>query len=83
VIVTPYATYDQESDALYVRLAEGEVGSTVMLDDLRMIDYRADQTVIGIEFLEASEGVELDGVPFAETVEKAIGESGHQIRIFA
>jgi uncharacterized protein YuzE len=79
----PYVTYDEDADVLYVYLSDGEVAETRNLGDLRLIDYSKDGAVIGIEFVSASNGVDLDSVPFAPTVAAAIGDSGFPIRIFA
>ena len=64
--------YDTEADALYVRLASGEVARTRRLDSSRAVDYRADGTVVGVEFLFVSKGVRLEGVPEAEGIERAL-----------
>ena len=79
----PTVSFDAEADALYVYLNPGTVKETVSLGDLRMVDYSDDGTVVGIEFVSVSAGVDLRDVPFAETVEQAIGASGHHIPIFA
>ena len=76
-------TYDPEVDVLYVQLADGKVSRTVSLDDFRLIDYSKDGRVIGIEFIDASAGIDLSDIPFSETVEKLIGQSGRQFKIFA
>lgn len=79
-----YVQYDEETDVLYVRLPhEGTVERTVSLDDLRLIDYSAEGAVIGIEFVDASGGVDLRDVPFAETAEKLIRESDLEFPVFA
>jgi len=76
--------YDKEVDVLYVRLKPGEtVAKTVELDETRLIDYSKDGAVIGLEFMDASEGVDLSDVPFAHRVEQIIGESGLGLRVFA
>ena len=67
-----FVDYDQEADAIYIRIVEGDVARSVPLDDLRMIDYAADGAVLGIEFVDVSGGVDLHDVPFAEQVEQAI-----------
>lgn len=79
----PYVTYDEDADVLYVGLADGDVAETRNLGDLRLIDFADDGTVLGVEFVSASQGVDLDGVPFGPTVAAAIGDSGLQIRIYA
>ena len=76
-------TYDSESDVLYVRLREAAVSHQTFLGDVRIIDYSSDRAVVGVEFLDASEGIDLADVPFAPTVEQLIGESGHRFKIFA
>lgn len=76
-------TYDPEADALYVRLNELPVGKTKPLDDLRLIDYSKDGAVVGVEFLEASEGVDLSEVPHSHKIDELIKESGLQLRVLA
>lgn len=76
--------YDPEVDVLYVRLApHARVAKTHPLDDMRLIDYSEDGAVVGIEFIDASEGVELSDVPFARKVEKIIGDAGLGLPVFA
>ena len=77
------AVYDAESDVLYVQLSDGAAPQQAFLDDLRIIDYSEDRAVVGVEFLNASAGVDLSDVPFAPTVERLIGECGRPFRIFA
>lgn len=68
----PSVRHDPESDALYVYLHRGHPARTKTLDDLRMVDLAEDGTVIGVEFLDVSGGVDLDEVPFGPTVAKLI-----------
>lgn len=75
--------YDPEADALYVRLTDGSSARQKSLGDLRIIDYSADGAVLGVEFIGASEGVELRDMPFAETIQQLIDQSGLPIRVFA
>ncbi|MXX18178.1 MAG: DUF2283 domain-containing protein [Dehalococcoidia bacterium] len=78
----PAATYDPEADILYVRLLDDEaVERQTYLDDARIIDHSADGSVIGVEFVGASDGIELGDVPFAQQIEELIGGSGHSFRI--
>lgn len=64
----PSVRHDAESDALYVYLHPGESARTTTLDDRRLVDTAADGTVIGIEFLDVSGGVDLRDVPSRQTV---------------
>ncbi len=78
----PKATYDQEAGILYVRLLDDEsVTRQTFLDDLRVIDHSAEGAVVGVEFIDASDGVVLGDVPFAKQVEDLIGHSGHSFKI--
>jgi uncharacterized protein YuzE len=76
-------TYDEEADVLYVELNKVAVDRSHSLDDIRIIDYSKDGAVVGIEFINASSGVDLSDVPFAQKVEKLIGETGLEVPLFA
>jgi uncharacterized protein YuzE len=56
-------TYSETADALYVQLQDAKVVRVTPVDDLRIIDFAADGSVVGVEFLAASEGVNLKGLP--------------------
>ena len=76
-------TYDEEADVLYVRLVEGDIARQKFIDDTRILDYNVDGGVAGIEFVCASEGVDLSDLPFSRRVERLIGESGQSFSVFA
>ncbi len=66
-------TFDREADAAYVYFSEQVAGSAVVaetreLDDARALDYAADGTLLGVEFLYVSDGVSLSGVPDTEHI---------------
>jgi uncharacterized protein YuzE len=70
-----FVHYDPDVDALYVDLetrSDGDVHRTVELDASRLIDYDAAGQVLGVEFLGASDGINLDGVPHAEAIRGAL-----------
>ena len=79
----PYAKHDRDADAIYVVLAQGDVARSHSLDDVRIIDYAEGGAVVGVEFLGVGGGIDLADVPFSDKVEKAIGELGLGIKIFA
>lgn len=79
----PRVRFDPDADVLYVHLAEAKVAETRSLGDLRLIDYSKDGIVIGVEFISASHGVDLADLPFAQTIAKAIGDTGLPIRVYA
>ena len=66
-----------------LQLREGPSARSVNLDDLRIIDYAQDGEIVGVEFISATEGVELRDIPFRPTVENAIRDSGFKLKLFA
>ena len=68
----PHASYSKSADALYVYLSEGDVARTRIPDDRRIIDLAADGRVLGIEFVDASAGVDLKDIPSKQQVEGLI-----------
>lgn len=76
-------TYDEEADALYVRFMDVASAKTKAVDDLRMIDYSKDGAIIGLEFLQASAGIDLSDMPLRHKTEELLGQSGLQFKIFA
>jgi len=82
--VSQQVEYDAEADVLYLRITPGEtVARTVPLDDLRLIDYSADGAVVGLEFIDASEGIDLRDLPFARKAEQLLGDAGLNLTIYA
>jgi uncharacterized protein YuzE len=75
--------YDEEADVLSIRLSDARPVRTETLDDLRLIDYSRDGGVVGMVFVSARGGVDLSGVPFAETIERLIRDRGLPFRVFA
>jgi uncharacterized protein YuzE len=67
--------YNDEADALYI--AFEHVGASAPkkqreLDDRRIVDLDEDGEPIGVEFLDYSEGIDLEGVPRAEEIAQAL-----------
>ena len=60
---------------LYVRFSEEPIDHTVQVDDLRVIDYSVDNAVVGLEFVDASGGVDLRDMPFRARTEALLGDS--------
>ncbi len=65
--------YDSEADAIAVHLREpmGAV-ETEFVDDVRYVDYDADGNVVGIELLAVSHGYDLEGLPEADRIARAL-----------
>jgi len=50
------------------------------MDNARIIDYAADGSVVGVEFIAPSRGVNLTGVPHAAESEREVRRLGLPIR---
>ena len=64
--------HDTQADAIYVSLSNKPHSYGKDLDDERRIDYAADNTEIGVELLNVSKGVNLDGLPRKDEVAKLL-----------
>jgi uncharacterized protein YuzE len=73
--------YDEEADAIYIRLHTGDYAYGEELDPERRIDYEASGRAIGIELLCVSTGVDLRNLPEADVVSELLGK--HRIKILA
>ena len=49
--------YDQDADAMYVKLKEGEISETKEIDDNTILDYDKSGNVIGVELLFVKERI--------------------------
>ena len=65
-------TYSETADALYVQLQEAEVTKVTPVDDSRIVDYAADGSVVGVEFLTASAGIDPRDIPERTRLEEMI-----------
>ncbi len=75
--------YDPTEDILYVRLKRAPVSWTKPVDDQRLVDYASDGSVIGVEFIAASSGVDLAGIPMRTELEALIAASDAPVRLVA
>ena len=72
--------YDESADAAYLQLTDAAWHHQQRLDDARGINYAEDGSVIGIEILSPRrKGVWLDGLPFADDVERVMRSCGFRI----
>jgi uncharacterized protein YuzE len=65
--------YDEATDSLYIHLREGiprAFGRN--LDDARYVDFGPDGKPIGVELLNVSKGVKLEGLPEAEAISELL-----------
>lgn len=73
--------HDPEADAVYIRLSDEPYAYGEDLDRERRIDYAADGTLIGVELLCVSTGVDLHDLPRAEEIAKLLAK--HRIKVLA
>jgi len=64
--------YDAEDDILYVRLGSGAVARSRAFGDSRIVDFNAGGQPIGVEFIGASAGVDLSGIPEGERIRREV-----------
>jgi len=75
--------YDREVDALYVSFRAalpGDAVRTVELDERRRVDYDDRGEPIGLEVLDARDGIDLERVPRAEEIREALRVFGDLAR---
>ena len=73
-------SYDRKHDVAYVEFSAADAHEQVALDDARIIDYAADGSVVGVEFISPSLGVNLAGVPRAADIEREVRRLGLPIQ---
>lgn len=72
--------YDESVDAAYLQVSDAPWDRQERLDDARGVNFAADGSVVGIELLSPARiGVNLDGLPFAEDVERVMRARGFRI----
>ena len=74
-------SYDRKHDVAYVEFSGADSDQQVALDDARIIDYATDGSVVGVEFISPSRGVDLVGVPRATEIEREVRRLGLPIRV--
>ena len=79
VLSEPRVEHSEGADAIYIQFAEVAVQRTEALDDRRMLDWAADGTLLGIEFLDVSGGIDLTGISQRQQLEPLLHEFGFPI----
>ena len=69
-------TFDRKDDVACVEFSSTDSARQIALDDARIIDYAADGSVVGVEFISPSRGVNLAGVPHAADIEREVRRLG-------
>ena len=73
--------YDRRVDAAYVAFSASTAARQEKLDDARIIDYDDDGTVVGVEFIAPSLGIDLTGVPRAAEIAREARKLGLPVRV--
>jgi Protein of unknown function (DUF2283). len=73
--------YDRRVDAAYVSFSAAASTRQEKLDDARIIDYDANGTVVGVEFIAPSLGLDLTGVPRAAEIAREARKVGLRVRL--
>ena len=73
--------YDEEADAIYIRLSDKDYSYGEELDRERRVDYAADGAPIGVEFLCVSTGVDLRDLPEQKTIAELLAQ--HRVKVLA
>ncbi len=73
--------YDEEADAVYIRLTDKGYSYGEELDPERRIDYAVDGTPVGVELLCVSTGVDVRDLPERESIARLL--ASHRIRVLA
>jgi uncharacterized protein YuzE len=73
-------TFDREHDVADVEFSSADSARQIALDDATIVDYAADGSVVGVEFISPSRGVNLSGVPRAADIEREVRRLGLPIR---
>ena len=72
-------SHDPAADAIYIQFNEHPVAVTRELDDARMIDYDAAGQPTGVEFLDVSQGINLEQIPEARRIAETLVDAGFAI----
>lgn len=74
-------TYDDTVDAAYVYFSHAPVARTEEAHPRTLVDFDADGNVRGVEFLDASTGVDLEGLPHRDALAHLL--EGRNFPVFA
>ncbi len=77
--------YDPRADAAYVTvgadIVPGQIDFTERRGQDRMIDYAADDSVLGYEFLNVSRGVDLSDLPHREELAELFAKQNIRVLV--
>jgi len=73
--------YDHNADCVYILINNLPHAYSKELDETRFVDYAEDGTVIGVELLYVSGGVDVSDLPYQSEIEKLLEQ--HGIKVYA
>jgi uncharacterized protein YuzE len=73
--------YDNSADCAYILINDLPHAYTKEIDETRIVDYAEDGTVIGIELLYVSDGIDISSLPFESEVGKLLAK--HHVKVYA
>lgn len=74
--------YDPNTDCAYILINNNFPHAySKEIDETRIIDYAKDGTVIGVELLYVSSGVDVAGLPYQSQISELLDK--HNIKVYA
>lgn len=73
--------YDSDADCAYILINDLPHAYSEEIDETRFVDYAEDGTVIGIELLYVSTGVDISDLPYQPEIAKLLEQ--HKVKIYA
>ena len=72
--------YDADADCVYITISKQPYAYSEELDETRFIDHAEDGTVIGVEILYVTGGVDVSGLPHKDEISKLL--ENHNIKVY-
>ena len=73
--------YDANTDCAYILINDLPHAFSKEVDETRIIDYTKDGTVIGVELLYVSSGVDVSGLPYQSKISALLDK--HNLKVYA
>ena len=73
--------YDADADCAYILINDLPHAYSEAIDDTRFVDYAEDGTIIGVELLYVTSGVDVSGLPCEVEIGKLLEK--HNIKVYA
>ena len=73
--------YDADADCVYITISKQPYAYSEELDETRFIDHAEDGTVIGVELLYVSGGVDVSDLPQEVEISKLLEKHGLKVYV--